>query len=291
MMRKLILAILLATGAAMPVMAQDKGGTDDHDVQGMENERRDEARAARRSSRAEHAQRPDRAERPHVEGRTRWSGRGEVLRQAVPQQRSEQHVDHPAGDHRGLHRDLRQEHRGFHATNPNRREHKGFHREQNREHRTEHRVWSRDRDRGAHGDYYGDLRTDHGAFHATDPTARDHRGFHRDLNRQHDRRHNEWTTSWRNNSSYDWRRYRGYNSSIFRIGNYYDPYGQGYRRFSIGFNLWPSYYQSNNWLNDPWMYRLPPAYGPYRWVRYYDDALLVNVYNGQVVDVVHNFFW
>jgi len=26
-------------------------------------------------------------------------------------------------------------------------------------------------------------------------------------------------------------------------------------------------------------------------VRYYDDALLVNIYDGQVVDVIHNFFW
>ena len=58
------------------------------------------------------------------------------------------------------------------------------------------------------------------------------------------------------------------------------PIGWGYRRFSIGFSLCPSYYDSNYWLNDPWQYRLPPAYGPYRWVRYYDDALLVNIYTG-----------
>ena len=51
------------------------------------------------------------------------------------------------------------------------------------------------------------------------------------------------------------------------------------------------YYGSSYWLNDPWQYRLPPAYGPYRWVRYWDDALLVNIYTGEVVDVIHNFFW
>jgi hypothetical protein len=39
------------------------------------------------------------------------------------------------------------------------------------------------------------------------------------------------------------------------------------------------------------MYRLPQAYGPFRWVRYYGDALLVNIYTGQVVDVVYDFFW
>ena len=101
----------------------------------------------------------------------------------------------------------------------------------------------------------------------------------------------EWSNRWRSDRNYDWRRYRQSNRSIFRLGNYYDPYGSRYRRFSIGFSLFPSYYQSNFWLSDPWQYRLPPAYGPYRWVRYYDDALLVNIYTGQVVDVEHNFFW
>ena len=79
--------------------------------------------------------------------------------------------------------------------------------------------------------------------------------------------------------------------SLYRLGRYYDPYGWGYRRYSTGFNLWPSYYGSSFWLNDPWQYRLPPAYGPYRWVRYYDDALLVNIYTGRVVDVIHGVFW
>ena len=32
-------------------------------------------------------------------------------------------------------------------------------------------------------------------------------------------------------------------------------------------------------------------YGPYRWVRYYDDVLLVDVYSGEVVDVIYDFFW
>ncbi|MDQ3080422.1 MAG: RcnB family protein [Pseudomonadota bacterium] len=78
---------------------------------------------------------------------------------------------------------------------------------------------------------------------------------------------------------------------MFNLSNYYDPYRSNYRRFSIGISLWPSYYSSRYWLNDPWQYRLPPAYGPYRWVRYYNDALLVNIYTGRVVDVEYGFFW
>lgn len=103
--------------------------------------------------------------------------------------------------------------------------------------------------------------------------------------------HRRWSSDWRRDHRYDWRSYRSRYGSLYRLGRYYDPYGWGYRRFSIGYNLWPSYYGSSSWLNDPWQYRLPPAYGPYRWVRYYDDALLVNIYSGQVVDVIHNFFW
>jgi len=102
---------------------------------------------------------------------------------------------------------------------------------------------------------------------------------------------NRWNGDWRHDHRYDWRSHRSRYGSLYRFGNYYDPYGWRYRRFSVGFNLWPSYYGSNFWLNDPWQYRLPPAYGPYRWVRYYGDALLVDIYTGQVVDVVRNFFW
>ena len=41
----------------------------------------------------------------------------------------------------------------------------------------------------------------------------------------------------------------------------------------------------------PYDYRLPEAYGPYRWVRYYNDALLVDIYTGEVVDTVYDIFW
>jgi hypothetical protein len=104
-------------------------------------------------------------------------------------------------------------------------------------------------------------------------------------------RYTRWTNHWRNDRRYDWSNYRNSHRSLFRIGIYSDPFGWSYRRWSIGSFLYPNYYGSNYWLNDPWQYRLPPAYGPYRWVRYWDDALLVNIYTGQVEDVLHNFFW
>jgi hypothetical protein len=45
------------------------------------------------------------------------------------------------------------------------------------------------------------------------------------------------------------------------------------------------------WLSDPWMYRLPPAYAGTRWIRYYNDALLVDTWTGEVFDVIYDFFW
>jgi Ni/Co efflux regulator RcnB len=66
---------------------------------------------------------------------------------------------------------------------------------------------------------------------------------------------------------------------------------RNYSRISVGFSLGSGYYGSRYWINDPWRYRLPAAYGSYRWVRYYDDVLLVDLRNGRVVDVIRDFFW
>lgn len=97
---------------------------------------------------------------------------------------------------------------------------------------------------------------------------------------------------WRKSSRYNWYNYRRSNRGIFRLGRYYSPYrNYGYSRFSVGFYLDSLFFSSRYWINDPWSYRLPSVYGPYRWVRYYDDVALVNIYTGEVVDVIHNFFY
>ena len=100
-----------------------------------------------------------------------------------------------------------------------------------------------------------------------------------------------WRSDWRHDRRYDWRNWKRHHHSHFHFGFYYDPFGWDYMRYGIGWRLWPSYYRNSFWLNDPWQYRLPAAYGPYRWVRYYNDALLVNIYTGEVVDVEYDFFW
>ena len=101
-----------------------------------------------------------------------------------------------------------------------------------------------------------------------------------------------WNHNWRNDRRYDWQRYRYSNRSRYHLPRYYAPYrGYGYSRFSVGFFLEPLFYSSNYWISDPWQYRLPPAYPGTRWVRYYDDVLLVDMYSGEVIDVIYDFFW
>lgn len=101
-----------------------------------------------------------------------------------------------------------------------------------------------------------------------------------------------WDRDWRRDPRYDWNRYRNQRSAAFRLPRYYAPYGWngGYRRFGVGVPLSPMLYTPRYWIYDPYAYRLPDAEEPYRWVRYYDDALLVDIEDGTVVDVIHGIF-
>lgn len=121
---------------------------------------------------------------------------------------------------------------------------------------------------------------------------RDYREGRRDYRDDRWRDHRRWSRDWRRDQRYDWYSYRSQYRDRYRLGRYYAPYrNYRYNRLSIGFFLGNGFYSSRYWINDPWHYRLPPAYGSLRWVRYYDDALLVDIYSGEVVDVIYDFFW
>jgi hypothetical protein len=102
-----------------------------------------------------------------------------------------------------------------------------------------------------------------------------------------------WNRGWRQDNRYNYYAYRNQNRNAFHLPRYYAPHGwsYGYRRFSIGYTLQSFLFDQNYWIGDPGYYRLPPAYGPYRWVRYYNDALLVDIRTGYVVDTVYDIFW
>lgn len=103
----------------------------------------------------------------------------------------------------------------------------------------------------------------------------------------------DWNRDWRRDRRYDWRGYRQTNRNAYRLPRYYAPQGYdgGYRRFGIGFTLSSILFGQDYWIDDPYNYRLPDAYGPYRWVRYYNDALLVDLETGEVVEVEYDIFW
>ena len=275
-MRKLILTVLLATSAAMPAVAHDRA-PDRHRDRGSQNER-SEARTERR---AERAQRSERAERPQVAERANWSERGAERQRAVEQQQAQ--TERRSWDRgreegvTGVTRQMRRERSS--AADAQRVQQLG---EQQQRH---YRGSGDRREQSIIGQVVERSRERQGQVAVRD--GRNDSGYRT----RHSGTSRQWSNHWRSDRNYDWRHYRDRNRSVFRLGRYYDPYRYGYRRFSIGFSLFPSYYGSNYWLNDPWMYRLPPAYGPYRWVRYYDDALLVNIYTGEVVDVEYDFFW
>jgi Ni/Co efflux regulator RcnB len=155
------------------------------------------------------------------------------------------------------------------------------------------RVWDRDRDGNLdrrwdrNGNGTLDRRYDRNGDGRYDRNRNDNRGYGYGNNNQ------RWDRSWHNDRRYDWRGHRNQYRNLYRAPNYYNPYGRGYgyNRFSIGIYLDSLFYSNRYWINDPWQYRLPQAYGSYRWVRYYDDVLLIDTRTGYVVDVINNFFW
>jgi hypothetical protein len=112
--------------------------------------------------------------------------------------------------------------------------------------------------------------------------------------RRGDRRNwrNEWNRGWRNDNRYNWSGWRNRNRHAYHLSPYYSPYRNwSYRRFSIGLFLDSLFYNQRYWIGDPWQYRLPPAPYGTQWVRYYNDVLLVDIYTGEVVDAIYDFFW
>lgn len=118
---------------------------------------------------------------------------------------------------------------------------------------------------------------------------RDGRSWDRNDGRRDDRR---WDRAWRDDRRYDWRGYRNSHRNVYRLPRYVAPRpGFSYRRWYPGYRFDPWFYGSSYWIGNPWQYRLPPAYGDYRWVRYYDDAVLVDLRSGEIVDILYDFFF
>ena len=115
---------------------------------------------------------------------------------------------------------------------------------------------------------------------------RDRRG-HYDRWDRDDRRHRGWRPDhWRRD---DWRRWHDANRPLYARGNWRAPFR--YQPFRPGVRIAPAYYGTRYVIADPWRYRLPAAPRTARWVRHYDDALLVDYRRGIVLDVIRGFYW
>lgn len=74
-------------------------------------------------------------------------------------------------------------------------------------------------------------------------------------------------------------------------GSYHRPHGWYYRRWVYG-EVFPSlFWDRDYWITDYWNYGLDdPPYG-YVWVRYGDDAVLINEDTGEILQVEYGIFY
>lgn len=305
-MLRALIGILMATTAATPALAQDEEGrqsrraearaerTQEHyravgernQARADRQEARQEARSQRQEARVERQEvRRERVEAPvqqQQQVQQSWSRRGgedgqrsagyRTQGQRTEGQRSERWGGGDRSGRREAYRDQIEATReasrrsadqtiGGNYARQAERNQRNYERDLRSDRRDGRSDWNRD----GRGDRYSDRR---------------------------DSRRSSWNRGWRNDNRYDWQRYRYSNRSLFHSGGYYAPYrGYNYNRLSIGLILDSLFYSNRYWLNDPWQYRLPPAPYGTQWVRYYDDVVLVDVYTGEVLDVIYDFFW
>ena len=114
---------------------------------------------------------------------------------------------------------------------------------------------------------------------------RDERGDLRDARQEYREDVNDRNRQWARD---DWRRNRDRNGGIYAAGNWRAPFR--YNAFRAGVRIAPVYFGPQFVIADPWRYRLPPARWGQRWVRHYNDVILVDTRRGFVVDVIRGFY-
>ena len=287
-MRKLLISILLASAAASPAIAQDRGNHDDRPDRAehqQAREQRQQVREERQQVREERSQAREqvRAERSGggFQARQPQSDRAEQF-QMRQQQIQQQQVQRQAREFDSS-RFQRDERAPQQVTEQQRtqRSYRGYRggyggaQPQQVEQAQRSGSWSRDRGSWSQN-RDGDFRQRSG-------------------DQQHYRDRSRWASGgwnrdWRNDRRYDWRSYRDRHRSTFHVGVYFDPFGYSYRPFGIGYRLPQLYFGQRYWI-DPGMYQLPYPPPGTQWVRYWNDAVLVDMYSGEVVDVIRDFFW
>jgi Ni/Co efflux regulator RcnB len=117
------------------------------------------------------------------------------------------------------------------------------------------------------------------------PDRRDFDRDRRDFDRGRDFRGERDRADARRAFSYRGRQYYAVRGPEFRY-----PRGWSYRHWNRG-DLLPSFFLAAPYFFDYGFLGLPPPPRAYRWVRYGPDALLVNEYDGRIIDVIYDAFY
>jgi hypothetical protein len=286
-MRKALIGILIAATAATPLAAQDNGwhgrGDGEHH-QRSEGEQRP-ARPARQQAPQQQQQAPQGQRQGGWQGRQQAQTQQQVQVQQQAQTRGyRQGGNWQSGGNVQQQQAYRQQIETSRAANrqvsqgmPERYQRRAAENEANYERQVTQQRYGRE---GQRSGYQGQT------YQGQNYQNRSYQGRQGTQNRV------QWNRTWRNDNRYDWQRYRYSNRDLFR-SPYYAPrnYGYGYNRLSIGGLLDQIFWGRNYWIADPYEYRLPAAPYGTQWVRYYDDVVLVDVYSGEVLDVIYDFFW
>ena len=118
---------------------------------------------------------------------------------------------------------------------------------------------------------------------------RDDNRYRGDAGRYQDnRRGQQWSRNWRSNSQY----YGGRSFQRMRVSPFIWPRGYSSVRFSFGQRLPSVFLAPNYFVGDYFSMGLPYPPPGAEWVRVGADALLVDTFTGEILDVVQDaFYW
>lgn len=77
----------------------------------------------------------------------------------------------------------------------------------------------------------------------------------------------------------------------FNMGRYVRPHGWYERSWSYGETLPSIFWSRNYWIEDYWTYGLTIPPYDCEWVRYGDDAVMINTDTGEILQVVYGLFY
>jgi len=87
----------------------------------------------------------------------------------------------------------------------------------------------------------------------------------------------------------DWRGYRAANRDLYRGGAWRSNFR--YQTFRPGARIGVGLFAPRYYINDFGRYRLPRPGFNQRWVRHYNDVILVDIRRGIVIDAIRGFYW